>query len=42
VAALEGAVVLMLLERLCLTRNSSWLEARWSARASMHLHPLDH
>jgi hypothetical protein len=31
--ALKGAVILAILERLCLTRNTNWLEARLGAAA---------
>jgi hypothetical protein len=27
--AVKGAIILAILERLCLTRNTNWLEARW-------------
>jgi hypothetical protein len=35
--ALKGAVILAILERLCLTHNTNWLEARLGAAASKYL-----
>jgi hypothetical protein len=39
IEALKGALILAILERLCLTRNSTWLEARAIDDACAHVCP---